>query len=396
MRLCLITTFFPPHYFGGDGIFVAQLANALSRDGHKVEVIHCADAFQLTHGAVEPSPFALDASIRVHTLQSAWGALSPLLTFATGLPLLKKKQLTDILATGFDVIHWHNVSLIGGPGALSLGTGIKLCTLHEYWFTCPTHILFRDNDHACTTRACIRCQLAYKRPPQLWRYTSLMPEARRHIDRFLAPSRFVQELFRKAPDGFASTVLPHFVPVPQYVASMVEPERSYYLYVGRLEKAKGLQTIIPLFARTARRLIIAGAGTYEPELKRLCADAPTIEFRGRVAHSDLPDLYRGALATVIPSLCYETFGLVTVESLRYQTPVVSSNFGALPETIAATGGGLTYQDEADLERILDAWEADPRLAREMGCAGSRNLSEFEPRQHLDHYYRIIDEIRQSR
>ncbi len=396
MRFCLITTFFPPYHFGGDGVFVANLANALARDGHGVEVIHCADSFRLTQGPVQPSPFPLEPSVIVHTLKSAWGPLSPLLTFATGLPLLKQKRIAEILSRGFDVIHWHNVSLVGGPGGLALGQGIKLCTLHEYWFTCPTHILFRDNERACTERSCLACQFAYHRPPQPWRYTSLARREREHIDRFLAPSYFVQQTFQNAPDGFESTVLPHFVPLLETDSTHPENPRSYYLYVGRLEKAKGLQTVIPLFARTGRPLIIAGAGNYEPELRNLAKDAAGIEFRGRVAHSDLAELYRGAIATIVPSICYETFGLVTVESLRQETPVISSNFGALPEVILSTGGGFTYHDEADLEKILIGLEADPQSGREIGLRGSKNLTQYEPRAHLDKYYGIIDGIRQSR
>jgi len=395
MRFCLITTFFPPYHFGGDGIFVANLANALARDGHAVEVIHCADAFRLTQKRVQPSPIVLDPSIRVHTLHSPWGALSPLLTYATGLPLMKERRLREILDTGFDVIHWHNVSLVGGPGALAIGKGVKLCTLHEYWFTCPTHILFRDNQHACVQRACLSCQFAYRNPPQLWRYTSLAEHGRRHINRFLAPSQFVQNVFRNVPDGFETTILPHFVPASAENAPAERQDRSYYLFVGRLEKAKGLQTILPSFVRSGRRLVVAGAGNYESELRSLAAGAGNIEFQGRVAHSDLPDLYRGAIATVVPSICYETFGLVTVESLLQETPVISSDYGALPETILATGGGRTYRGRAEFEQALAELDTDPQLGRALGQHGRKNLQLYETRRHLDEYYRIIHEVQNS-
>ena len=78
--------------------------------------------------------------------------------------------LTDfdrIMGNGnFDVIHFHNVSLIGGPGLLKYGHGIKLYTMHEYWLVCPTHVLFKFNRAACTQTHCFFCGLTYKRPPQ--------------------------------------------------------------------------------------------------------------------------------------------------------------------------------------------------------------------------------------
>ena len=50
LRFCMITTFYPPYNFGGDGIFVRQLSNELARRGHHVEVIHCIDSYRLMAG----------------------------------------------------------------------------------------------------------------------------------------------------------------------------------------------------------------------------------------------------------------------------------------------------------------------------------------------------------
>ena len=47
MRFCMVTTFYPPYAFGGDGVFVQQLSNELAKRGHQVEVIHCRDAYNL-------------------------------------------------------------------------------------------------------------------------------------------------------------------------------------------------------------------------------------------------------------------------------------------------------------------------------------------------------------
>ncbi len=43
MRFSMVTTFYPPFNFGGDGIFVHQLSNELASHGHHVEVVHCLD-----------------------------------------------------------------------------------------------------------------------------------------------------------------------------------------------------------------------------------------------------------------------------------------------------------------------------------------------------------------
>ena len=47
LRVCMVTTFYPPFNFGGDGIFVRRLANLLAERGHHVEVAHCVEAFDM-------------------------------------------------------------------------------------------------------------------------------------------------------------------------------------------------------------------------------------------------------------------------------------------------------------------------------------------------------------
>ena len=46
LRFCMITTFYPPENFGGDGIFIHRLSNELARAGHQVDVVHCTDSFR--------------------------------------------------------------------------------------------------------------------------------------------------------------------------------------------------------------------------------------------------------------------------------------------------------------------------------------------------------------
>ncbi len=202
----------------------------------------------------------------------------------------------------------------------------------------------------------------------------------------------MHQTYRDAPGGFESTILPHFVPAIPLAASDITTHPPYYLYSGRLEKAKGVQNIIPIFRRTARRLLIAGAGSFEGELRRLAAGDPAIEFLGRVPHHQLSSLYRNARATIVPSICYETFGLVSLESIGQKTPVISSNFGALPEVIEETGGGVVYRDEPELEGILDRFDAEPSFARDMGEQGAEHLEGYSVARHLDKYYRIIREV----
>ncbi len=55
LRFCFLTTFYPPHNFGGDGIGVQRLARGLVKAGHRVTVVHDVDAYNLLHKGAEPA-----------------------------------------------------------------------------------------------------------------------------------------------------------------------------------------------------------------------------------------------------------------------------------------------------------------------------------------------------
>jgi hypothetical protein len=65
LRVAMVTTFYPPNNFGGDGQYVRRLAHALVRRGHEVDVIYSADAYRLL-GGVEREPLAEPKGLIVH------------------------------------------------------------------------------------------------------------------------------------------------------------------------------------------------------------------------------------------------------------------------------------------------------------------------------------------
>ena len=399
LRFCMITTFYPPYSFGGDGIFVHRLANELAQRGHQVEVIHCIDAYRFLARREPASPYADHPNVTVHGLQSPFGMLSPLATHQTGLPLFKADHIQRILETGFDVIHYHNISLLG-PKILAYGQGIKLYTLNEYWLICPTNVLFRFNRAPCTRPYCFLCSLTYKRPPQWWRYVHLLEAAIKHVNAFIAPSRFCQDMHQQRGLNVPIVHLPNFVPAADIAPLTSAPsegeaaETPYFLFVGRLEKLKGLQTLIPIFRLYRKaQLRIVGTGSYEPQLRQLAQDSGNIRFLGYVTDRHLQALYSQAVAVLVPSLCFEVFPLVLLEAFRQQAPVIVRNIGGLPEIIAESGGGIVYDTEAELVAALEHLLAQPAARNELGWRGYQAYQRhWTAEVHLHRYFALIREI----
>ena len=388
-RFCLITTFYPPYAFGGDAILVQQLAHLLADEGHHVEVVHCRDSFDVLRRGSGKIAHKPHPKVLVHTLGSPLGPLSPLLTHATGRPLGNLSRLKRILEQGFDVIHYHNVSLIGGPGLLQMGEALKLYTSHEYWLHCPTHLLLKWGREPCRTKDCARCCLSQSRPPQLWRYTSLLEKCCRHIDLFLYPTEFGRKMHEEAALPGPVEVLPNFVPDRHQTSE----GRDGFLYVGRLEDEKGVKDLLPVFARLPEvHLTIIGKGTLAPTLAQACESLPNVELLGYLSPDELPQLMANSKAVLVPSKCYELLPLVILESFCQSTPVVVSAMGELPRIAQESGAGMVARTTQDWVEALSLLNNDTDLLASM----SRRAREYylrhnTPEIHLQTYLTMIEE-----
>jgi glycosyltransferase involved in cell wall biosynthesis len=391
----MMTTFYPPYSFGGDAVYIHRLVNELARRGHEVDVVHCADAYRALAAGVPDAAVPHHANVQVHTLHSRLGLLSPLLTQQTGRAGLKGRAIRRLIESRrYDVVHAHNMSLIG-LDVLQWGDAVRLYTTHEHWLVCPTHVLFRYNREVCTTPTCFSCQLRAGRPPQLWRHTGFADRQLAHVDRFLCPSRFTLNKHREMGFTGPMTHLPYFLPRDESAVAGEPPHpRPYALFVGRLERIKGVQNLLRVFRRyRGCDLVIVGTGEHESDLRRDAADLPHVHFLGRLPYEQIRAWYRHAVASLVPSICYEVFGIVILESFADSTPAVVTPLGALPEVIAESGGGIVYSTDDELVDAVERLRADPDLRARLGSAGrDAYLRLWCEDPHIARYLGIIEEI----
>jgi glycosyltransferase involved in cell wall biosynthesis len=402
MRFCFLTSFYPPESFGGDGVQVSRLAEALARAGHSVTVVHSGEAYRALGGPNPPD--AGSNAVRRVRVDAGLGVLSPLAIHLSGRPLLTRRALEDVLGEPFDVLHFHNPSLIGGPAAFRFGSGLKLLTAHEMWLLCPTHTLWRHNREVCDSHQCIRCSLHYRRPPQPWRWSGLLDRSVAELDALIAPSDTSARLHARFADRTRIARLDHFVPEPP-VVSLGEADASsngagaapYLMFAGRLEPLKGIRELVEEFRGRRERLIVAGDGSLEPELRSRAAELPNVELVGWVEPGRLASLYAGAIAVVVPSLGHEAFGLAAVEAWAQRTPVVMRRFGALAELAERSDGALAYSSEEELSGALDLIAADEELR---GRLASRGRAAYErlwtEEVHLRGYMELISDLARER
>jgi glycosyltransferase involved in cell wall biosynthesis len=396
-----LTTFYPPYSFGGDAMYIYRLAHTLADDGHIVDVIHNVDAYHLQHPGPPEIEFDEHPGVTRHELRSKSALLRLLGVHQTGSPLFYQREIDRILTSKrYDVIQFHNISLLG-PGVMSIESSnsrcAKLYMTHEHWLVCPMHVLWKFEQRACEKPECLKCVLKGKRPPQLWRYTGMLERHSRNVDRFLSPSRFTAGMHKER--GFSQPVqhLPYFIHGADQ--DWKNPgtrlqERPYFLFVGRLEIIKGLQTLIKTWKRVEDfDLLVVGTGTMESELKSLAVDNPAIKFLGTKTQKQLGSLYYHAVATVVPSITYETFGIIVVESFARKTPVIVRDLGALPEIVRDSDGGFIYRSDEELIEFIHTLGNNQQFRSEKGDNGYNSFERaWSPEAHKKMYYGLLDEI----
>ncbi len=396
MRFLMVSSFYPPHHFGGDATYVRQLVEALKARGHEVDVVYCHDAYRISGGKMQRRS-QVDADGSVIQLHSRFGGLSPLISQLTGRPGLKHGALERLFERDYDVVHFHNISLIGGPRVVAMSkAAVTLFTAHEHWTVCPTHILWKNGTKACDKPTCFSCQIRSGRPPQLWRHTSLMADALGHVDMLLAPSEFTAAKLRQGGVDCPMTVLPHFAPggFDTLVAGETAPARPGFLFVGRVTRSKGIEDLLRLFAkRPDYDLHVVGDGDLLEALKQRYGDDENIIFEGHMPQAELVRHYRRARAVILPSLAPETFGLVSVEAFAQATPAIVRDAGGAGETVRQSGAGVVYDDETSALAAIDLLARDDTVQAQMSQrARQAYLEHYTEDIHLNAYLGQIEQL----
>ena len=110
------------------------------------------------------------------------------------------------------------------------------------------------------------------------------------------------------------------------------------IYVGRLDKEKGIEYLIRAAKDIPAEIYILGGGDYQKELEKLVKELKLenvhfLGYFGKEYVKVLRKFYQRADVVVVPSTVKEAFGLVILEAMAARTPVVASNIGGIPNIV---------------------------------------------------------------
>ena len=351
-------SFYPPYHLGGDANHVMYLAEELARRGHEVHVLHSLDAYRVKRKR-DPG-FARKSLVTTHRIATSL-SLSAYEAYLFGGSRSVTRQFHHLVkGTKPDVVHHHNISLLGYGILRRIGEYLNLYSAHDYWLICPTSNLVKRDGRICETASCKFCGLRQRRPPQVWRYGVSFGKAIDDIDFVIASCEYMKtRLLRKFP-GMPVTLIRNFVPEPP---KRIGPSgfSDFLLYAAMLERHKGILPLLESYeefaASTGLRLVAAGEGTLRERVDKLIK-AHGLESNvfpiGWVDHGALYSLLKDASALVIPSLWPENAPLVALDALSVGTPVVSSDRGGVPEIVEKLDRDLVFSWErrGDVQRAV--------------------------------------------
>lgn len=223
----------------------------------------------------------------------------------------------------------------------------------------------------------------------------------KHVGLYISPSAFLRSKFIEygyPPDRIVH--LPNFLELDGIVPCF--NYSKYLLFLGRLERSKGLITLIEAFARIkderpSLRLLVAGTGGMEQELRSAVArrHLSNIEMLGFVRGEGLLEVIKNAMAIVVPSEWYENYPFSVLEAMAFGKPVIGSRIGGIPEQVEDGITGYLFEPSAadDLAEKIKFLSIQPR--EELLRMGMAARAKVEKVNSPDAYLRAIMNIYQG-
>lgn len=210
------------------------------------------------------------------------------------------------------------------------------------------------------------------------------------INKFICVSKFQKEKMIEAgvPENKLVTIY-NFVDIGSIPAEVVDG--NYLLFFGRLEKLKGVHTLISAMSKHRdKKLLIVGQGNYEGKLRSLTKELgleKNITFIGFKAGDELWGLIRSCKAVMVPSEWYENCSMTVLEAKAYCKPVIGSSIGGITEQISDGVDGFLHAP-GDIESISLAISKLYRSSYPQLALASRNDLELRYSKEV-HYEQLM-------
>ncbi|ODS59598.1 MAG: glycosyl transferase family 1 [Acidobacteria bacterium SCN 69-37] len=383
MRITLLTNEYPPHVYGGAGVHVEYLTRelaALDDHRHQIDVRCFGDQYE-RHGNLSVTGIAAPPAL---------GARDP--RHAKFFDTAQRNLAMAAAAVDLDIVHCHTwyAHLAGCLVKQLAGVPLVLTTHslepHRPWKAEQLGTAYQASTWVERT--------AYQNADGV---VAVSQSMRRDVhDLYGVPFDRIRVIHNGIDlDEYRPTLSPETLE-----ALDIDPAIPYVLFVGRITRQKGIIHLVHALRHlTPGMQVVLCAGA--PDTPEIAAEMTEAVERARAATTSrvvwisdmLPKpkviaLYTHAAVFVCPSV-YEPFGIINLEAMACETPVVASAVGGIPEVVDDGRTGLLVP--IDARSSTDVEPRDPeRFARDLATAINTLMA--DPARRADMAARARDRV----
>lgn len=331
MKILMLTWEYPPRVVGGISRVVYDLSHRLIKDGHEVTVITYRDG--------EVPYFEDDKGVKVHRIDNYMINPNNFIEWIMQMNFAMVAKANKIIAEEgtFDIIHAHDWLVAYAAKALKESFNMPIVsTIHA------TEAGRNSGIHDETQRYIndTEWMLTYESTEVIVNSNYMKSELQRL---FGLPF----EKINVVPNGVNLNAFAGVERDYEFRRKYAMDNEKIILFIGRLVYEKGVQNLIAAMPKILNgyndaKLIIAGKGGMIDELKQqvhaLGIDNK-VYFAGYMNGKDVQKMYKAADISVFPST-YEPFGIVALEAMLAENPIVVSDVGGLNEIVQHRENGM--------------------------------------------------------
>ena len=398
---------------GGPERYYFNIKEILERNGHDVIPFSIKSSRNLSAGKYEK--YFLDmVDDEVYFAQSNKKSLKVVLKSFTRMfySFEAKRKFGQLLDnTSPDLVyimHFHNKI---SPSIIDAARKRYVPVVHrisDFQYMCPNALFYNDKIGVCedclkgkrwncVKYKCVLGSSVYSAIKMSAKWVHDMMGVTKKVDAFVVPSSFTVGKLQEY--GIPKEKLHN---IPTFFNNKEQNPQVEYkpfvLYVGRIEKQKGLMTLVKAFVDTNYELKIIGFSNdgYEEEVKSFLNEKQHhIEFLGKKTFDEIVPYLKSCLCTVVPSEWYDNFPNVILESFAYKKAVIATDFGSLPELVKNGETGLTfkYANPDDLIKKVENMLQHQDEAKQMGQTAYQMLvNKYSPDVHYQELMKLFQRI----
>ena len=322
----------------------------------------------------------------------------------------KFKTLLEVFKP--DVVHFNSIPSFLFPIVSTCATIPSVMTLHDAVKICPAGTLMLKNKHYCKNIYCknkkfYNCIInnCSGNIEQSIRYTLssyLHSDKLKYIDKFITPSEALKKAYINSNIGINENrivTINNFLSDEELKTTSSYTNKGYFLYVGRLSKEKGVNYLLEAIKDLPKdiKLHIAGTGPEEASLKNYAKqhNLDNVKFLGFKTGEELKEEYQNCIALIVPSNCFESFGMINIEAFINGKPVIASNIGGIPEIVEHNKTGLLFEPEnvQQFKECIIKYYNNPELAIKHGQNGyQKAIVQYTEDKYYNELIKVYEEV----